>query len=259
MNIARDNDGTVGKALSALELVAAFERPVRFSEVLEHSPYPKATLYRFLQTLTNQGLLQYEPNQGVYSMGMRLVRLAHSAWRQSSLGPLSRHILDDLYAEVGQTLHLAQMDAGQVLYIEKRTAIRPVEMFSQAGKVGPAYCTGVGKAMLAYLDTDALDAALQKQAFYQHTQFTHGDAHSLTVELDQIRTEGYSFDREEHEAGIICIAKPILLNERPVGALSITTTTTRHSFEDLIEWKKPLSRAVDQIAQAAKDWQFPTL
>ena len=93
MNIARNNDGTVGKALFALELVAAFERPVRFSEVLENSPYPKATLYRFLQTLTNQGLLQYDPDQGVYSMGMRLVRLAHAAWRQSSLAPISRCLL----------------------------------------------------------------------------------------------------------------------------------------------------------------------
>lgn len=259
MNIARDNDGTVGKALSALELVAAFERPVRFSEVLEHSPYPKATLYRFLQTLTNQGLLQYDPDQGVYSMGMRLVRLAHAAWRQSSLAPISRNVLDTLYAQVGQTIHLAQMDAGQVLYVEKRTAIRPVEMFSQAGKVGPAYCTGVGKAMLAYLDDVTLEASLQKQAFYQHTQFTHADAESLKTELSQIQAEGFSYDREEHETGIICIAKAILLKGRPIGALSITTTTARHSFDDLNEWKQPLTQAVEQIAQAAKDWQFPTL
>ena len=46
---------------------------------------------------------------------------------------------------------------------------------------------------------------------------------------------------------------------RPIGALSITTTTARHSFDDLNEWKQPLTQAVEQIAQAAKDWQFPTL
>ena len=106
-------------------------------------------------------------------------------------GPISRDVLDTLYAQVGQTIHLAQMDAGQVLYVEKRTAIRPVEMFSQAGKVGPAYCTGVGKAMLAYLDDVTLEAALQKQAFYQHTQFTHADAESLKTELSQIQAEGF--------------------------------------------------------------------
>jgi IclR family KDG regulon transcriptional repressor len=49
------------------------------------------------------------------------------------------------------------------------------------------------------------------------------------------------------------------LKDRPIGALSITTTTARHSFEDLNEWKQPLTHAVEQIAQVAKDWQFPTL
>ena len=49
-----DSDGTVGKALEVLDAVAAFERPVRFTELLDQVPYPKATLYRYLQTLTNQ-------------------------------------------------------------------------------------------------------------------------------------------------------------------------------------------------------------
>jgi DNA-binding IclR family transcriptional regulator len=113
--------------------------------------------------------------------------------------------------------------------------------------------------MLAYLDEPTQEAALQKQAYYQHTQFTHADTQSLKTELLQIQAEGFSYDREEHETGIICIAKPILLNGRPIGALSITTTTARHNFEDFNEWKQPLTQAVEQIAQAAKDWQFPTL
>ena len=64
---------------------------------------------------------------------------------------------------------------------------------------------------------------------------------------------------KKHETGIICIAKAILLKGRPIGALSITTTTALHSLDDLNEWKQPLTQAVEQIAQTAKDWQFPTL
>ncbi|NCW53667.1 MAG: IclR family transcriptional regulator, partial [Rhodobacteraceae bacterium] len=60
MNKPVKNDGTVGKALEVLDAVAMFERPVRFSELLDQSPYPKATLYRFLQTLTNQKFLEYD-------------------------------------------------------------------------------------------------------------------------------------------------------------------------------------------------------
>ena len=71
--------------------------------------------------------------------------------RKVSLAQVARPYLDALSAEVGETVHLAQLDHGQVLYVDKRNARQPIEMFSQAGKVGPAYCTGVGKAMLAHL------------------------------------------------------------------------------------------------------------
>ena len=144
-------DGTVGKALDVLDRVAAFGRPVRFGELLESAPYPKASLYRFLQTLTNQGMLGYDPERQTYAPGIRLVRLAHAAWAQSSLAPIARDHLDRLSAELGETVHLAQLDHAQVLYVDKRNAARPIEMFSGAGKIGPAYCTGVGKTMLAHL------------------------------------------------------------------------------------------------------------
>ena len=65
MGAERPADGTVGKALDVLDQVASFGRPVRFSDLLAHSPYPKATLYRFLQTLTNQGMLAFDPDRQV--------------------------------------------------------------------------------------------------------------------------------------------------------------------------------------------------
>jgi IclR family KDG regulon transcriptional repressor len=61
--------------------------PVRFSELLDESPYPKATLYRFVQTLTTQGMLSFDPERQTYAPGLRLVRLAHAAWQASSLAP----------------------------------------------------------------------------------------------------------------------------------------------------------------------------
>lgn len=158
-------DGTVGKALDVLDRVAQAGRPVRFSELLSDSAYPKATLYRFLQTLTHQGMLAYDADRQTYGLGVRLVRLAHAAWAQSSIAPLARPFIDRLSADVGETIHLAQLDLGQVLYVDKRNAQRPVEMFSQAGKVGPAYCTGVGKAMLAFLSEDELARAMDRQSF----------------------------------------------------------------------------------------------
>ena len=171
---------------------------------------------------------------------------------------MARPHLDRLAAELGETVHLAQLDMGQVLYVDKRAPSQPVQMFSQAGKVGPAHCTGVGKAMLAHLEPAALDRALAQQSFYRFTPQTITDAGALRAELAEIRARGFAFDREEHEPGIICIAMPILgAAGRLLGALSVTSVTTRRSLADL-ETLAPLLRdAAARISKDTEAWRFP--
>jgi DNA-binding IclR family transcriptional regulator len=251
-------DGTVGKAMDVLDQVAAFGRPVRFNALLAASPFPKATLYRFLQTLTSQRLLEYDPESQTYSVGVRLVRLAHAAWNQSSLAPIARPHLDDLSARIGLTVHLAQLDNGQVLYVDKRNASQPVEMFSEAGKVGPAYCTGVGKAMLAYLPELERKRVLTQQSYHRFTPHTYPDAAALDAELNNIATRGHAYDREEHEPGIICIAVPVLSSRgRVLGGLSITGATKDLDFALLETLTPALHATANAIAAEVEAWRFP--
>lgn len=255
---AAAGDGTVGKALDVLDMVAQAGRPVRFAELLATSPFPKATLYRFLQVLVHQGMLAHDPGPGTYALGLRLVRLAHDAWAQSSLAPLARPHLDALSARLGETIHLAQLDQGQVLYVDKRNAARPVELFSSAGKVGPAYCTGVGKAMLAHLPGPALESAIARQSFHRFTAQTLASPEALRAELVAIRARGFAFDREEHEPGIICVALPILsAGGRVLGALSVTSTTARTELEALQGLVPEIRETVARIAAEAESWRFP--
>lgn len=252
------SDGTVGKALEILDQVAAFGRPVRFSELLADSAHPKATLYRFLQTLTNQHMLDYDDQDGTYSLGIRLMRLAHAAWKTASLAPIARPFIEDLAAQVGETVHLAQIDQGQVLFVDKLQATDRFETLAQVGKIAPAYCTGVGKAMLAFMAPKRLQLALKQQAYFQYTSATLTNADALTAELDRIREEGIAFDREEHEQGIISIAAPVLsTNGRVIGALSIATATTRHTLEGLNAFRAPLLNTAEKIGAEATNWQFP--
>lgn len=251
-------DGTVGKALSVLDQVAAFGRPVRFVELIDDSPFPKATLYRFVQSLTNQGMLSFDPERGTYAPGVRLVRLAHAAWAQSSLAPVARPFLDALSERLGETIHLAQLDHAQVLYVDKRNAARPLEMFSDAGKIGPAYCTGVGKAMMAFMDHATLDETVEQQSFHRFTDHTLSDADALRAELTKIRDNGYGFDREEHEPGIICVAVPILSEAgRVLGGLSVTSSTERTNLAGLERLVPEIQKTAKLIAREASAWRFP--
>ncbi|WP_224816129.1 IclR family transcriptional regulator [Hasllibacter sp. MH4015] len=251
-------DGTVGKALAVLDAVASFGRPVRFSELLLSSPYPKATLYRLLQVLTKQSMLTYDIERQTYAPGLRLVRLAHSAWQSASLAPVARPYLDALSAEVGETVHLAQLDGGQVLYVDKINARTPLQMYSQAGKVGPVYCTGVGKAMIAFLSDAEVEPILQQQSYHAFTPATLASPDSLRAELVEIRARGHAYDREEHEPGIICIAVPILTRSgRVLGAVSVTSSTSRTSLAGLNAHLPRINAAVASIAGEAQDWRFP--
>lgn len=258
MEPERRSSGTIGKALKVLEKVAAFERPVRFTELLENSEFPKASLYRFLQNLTTEGMLAYDRTQQTYSLGVRLVRLAHSAWVSASLAPIAAPFLDALSEAVSETIHLAQLDNAQVLYLDKRNAKSPVEMYSRAGKVGPAYCTGVGKAMMAFLPEEELCQVLLQQSFHRFTPNTLDTAEGLRAELSKIRDRGYAFDREEHEPGIICVAVPILSGKNTVvGAISVTSTTSRNSLNELEELVPKIRETTESIARSAEVWRLP--
>lgn len=251
-------DGTVGKALAVLDQVASFGHPVRFSEVLAQSSFPKPTLYRLVQTLANQGMLSFDPDRQTYAPGLRLVRLAHAAWAQSTLAPVARPHLDALSEKLGETVHLAQLDHAQVLYLEKRNAAQPVAMFSQEGKIGPAYCTGVGKVMLAHVPDSTVEALIAQQSFHKFTDHTVVTAQALRAELVQIADDGFGFDREEHEPGIICVAVPILTEKgRLLGGLSVTSVTDRNDLDGISAWVPILQETAAAIARDAANWRGP--
>lgn len=231
-----DLSSPISKALVVLDAVADCAHPPRFVELLNLVPLSRATLHRMLRQLTNEGMLAYDPDQQTYRVGLRLMRLAHSAWANTTLAGTAGDALDALGEAVNETIHLAVLDNYQVLYVDKRLPARSVQMYSSPGKIGPAYCTGVGKAMLAYLSDSHLEQAIAAQSFQKHTETTLTTPDALKRDLQEIRERGYAYDAEEHEPTIICIAVPILNRRKEaIGALSVTSTTGLTTLEKMTE------------------------
>lgn len=205
-------------------------------------------------------MLSYDPEQQTYAPGIRLVRLAHSAWSQASLAPVARPHIETLASSLREAVHLAQIDNGQVVFIDKRQASTRFATLAQPGQVAPAFCTGIGKAILAFLPEDERDHAIQQQAFLQYTPNTHTTAQALLADLKAVQVDGIAYDREEHEVGIISIAAPILTpSNRVVGAVSIATATNRYALEELEAFRPALLDCVNQIGAEAQSWLPPSL
>ncbi len=249
--------GTVGKALSVLEVVARHDRPLKFNEILEESKYPKPTVFRLAQTLVNQNLLKYNKDSGTYTLGVRLITLAHAAWKTASLAPIARQHVLNLAQKVKEAVHLAQLDNGQVIFVDKILSTNQYETLARIGEVAPAYCTGVGKAMLAFIGSKRLEIALQQQSYHAYTNNTHTSPEALYIELKEIQKSGIAFDQEEHEKGIISIASPICAdNGSLIGALSIATSTNRHDINSLKEFKSLIEKTAQEISADAAAWHF---
>lgn len=258
MNKPVGGDGTVAKAIEVLDIVAGFGREVRFSELVEVSPYPKATLHRFLQTLTNLGMLAHDDERQIYMPGLHLMRLGHAAAAQSSLAPLAAPYLDALVTDVETTVHLAQMERGQIVFVDKRRGMAQFETLAQPGTLAPAHCTGVGKVILAFMTPDRLEDALKHQTYERFTAASHAGPETLLPELDEIRKEGLAFDREEHEEGIASMAAPIMgSGNRVIGAVSVVTSVYRRPIGDLEILRPALLRTASQISKKAKVGAYP--
>ena len=239
--------GTLGKAIAVLETVALSDRPMRFTDVLAVSGQPRGTLHRQLSHLVQEGLLDLRPDHA-YVPGLRLLKLASESWARNEFRAVAAPFLEVLHRETGETVHLGVLRGREIIYLDKVESRQAVRMNSQIGNASPVYCTGVGKAALAALDAQALDALLSQLEFRRFTPQTITSRTALVAELAKIRSSGIAFDREEHEPGIRCVAAPVFDAGRAlVAGVSVTGPAYRVGEAQLDDWAPRVRHAAGAI------------
>lgn len=239
--------GTLGKAMDVLETVALADRPMRFTDVLAVSGQPRGTLHRQLSHLVQEGLLELRPDHA-YVPGLRLLKLASASWARNEFRAVAAPFLDVLHRETGETVHLGVLRGREIIYLDKVESRQAVRMNSQVGNASPAYCTGVGKAALSVLDSEALEAVLKVTEFRRFTPQTITGRTQLLAELGEIRQSGIAFDREEHEPGIRCVAAPVFDAGRSlVAGVSVTGPAYRVGQTELDDWAPRVRKTAGAI------------
>ena len=228
--------GTLGKAISVLDIVASSDGPMRFTDILAEADQPRGTLHRQLSNLVEEGLLTLGRDH-TYTLGLRLLKFASKAWAGNQFRQIAEPHLRALHDQTGETVHLGVLRGTEVIYLDKVESRQAVRMYSQIGNASPCYCTGVGKAALSALPQAQLSEITKEIRFRRFTDHTLVDRDALLAELAEIRASGNSYDREEHELGIRCVAAPVYSADRTfVAGISVTGPAYRVSMERLEEW-----------------------
>lgn len=238
---------TLDRALTILEFVA--EKPRRVNEVAAELSVHPSTALRLLHILRRHGFV-YELSDHHYRLGTATFRLGFQALASIDLRDVARPHMEELNQLTGETVHLGVLGGEEVVYVEKVMAKHPVTMQSQIGAIAPIHCTGVSKAILAYLPDDKRARLLSGRTFTRFTENTLLAPAALLADLAETRKRGYAHDNQEHSVGIHCVAAPILAGDDEVlGALSISAPGSRVDEKTLFSYVPALKDAVHKISK----------
>jgi len=211
----------------------------------------KSTVYRFLNTLKELGYVRQNPQSEQYSLTLKMYITGSVVLDRIGVIKAALPIMEKLARETRETIHLATLDEGRLVYLHKidsNQSLR-VTMMSKVGHTAPFYCTGVGKALLAFQPEEIRKNILAKEKLKQFTPSTITDKTVLEKELENIREKGYSIDNEEHEIGVSCVASPIFDREKKViASLSISAPHVRMASERIVKLFNLVKEAGGEIS-----------
>jgi DNA-binding IclR family transcriptional regulator len=155
---------------------------------------------------------------------MRLLDKGQLVLRGIDIREVARKQLVSMSARTGQTTHLVILEGKEGVYIDKVEGEKAAIRYSRIGRSVPLHSSAVGKALLAFLDPQEIDAILNDYDYVVQTPKTIRDRDTLLEELERIRRNGYSVDDEENEPGVRCAATPIRDHTGAVvAAVSVST------------------------------------
>jgi DNA-binding IclR family transcriptional regulator len=234
----------VGRIAAVMDSFDQQDPVLSLVELSRRSGLPKSTAHRLAEQLRAMGWL--ERDQRGYRVGMRMFELGGLATEQSALRDPALPHLHALAGQTGLAVQLGVLAGDEVVYLE-RVIIGSYRLPTRQGGRMPAYCTGLGKAMLAY-DDSASEQVLAAELPVRASGTLSTPGH-LRDDLQRIRATGVAFDRQEAYDGLGCVAAPIRNSGRAIGAVSVTGPIDR------IDWTA-LSTLVQNTATSIWNARF---
>jgi len=223
---------SLAKGLRILELIAE-KGALTASQVAAYMQTNRAASHRFISTLRDLGYVE-KTGDGKFTLSFKTLELGIKKLDRFEIRQYAHPYMQEVALAFKETVNLGHWDGGAVVHLDKINSTEILRMDLGLGAQAPAYCTGLGKAILAYLPEVELDMYLQSVKFEAYTANTIITPESLLDEIARIRSSGYAVDNEELSIGLRCIAAPIIdYTGRPSYAMSVSGPTQRMSDERL--------------------------
>ena len=232
---------SLARAMQVLECFSVEQPELGPSEIARMLGMQKSTVYNILSTFEQLGYLVKNPQSSRYFLGLKVLHLGYIVNSHHGLRDIFLPYLHRIAQETREVCYFGILDGSEVLYMESTYPSNQQQTRNILGERAPLYCTGLGKAMLAYLPEEQAEKVISGK-LKAYTGCTITDPNVLRNNLEEIRQNGYATDNMEHEYGIRCVAVPIFNAAGKVfAAVSVSGPSPRFDPETIIQDAKILS------------------
>jgi len=229
----RDTMGGLAKGLAAIEAFTA-ERPRQsISDVAKASSLDRATARRCLLTLAHLGYADYDGK--FFTLKPRVLRLGTACLATMPLPQLVQPLLDRSSNRLGESLSVSILDGSEIVYIARAAQKKVMSIALMPGSRLPAYCTSMGRVLLAALPENDIADLLNVTARPKRTPHTLTDQDAILEELAKVRGAGFALIDQEVELGLRSIAAPLVnIRGAVVASVNVGVAATQVAVKDLV-------------------------
>ena len=236
----------------ALDILLCFSKDkptLSLTEIAEQVGMHKSTIHRLLATLESKRFITRDKATGMYQLGFLFIELASILLHDLDIQRWALPYLQHLSLQSGETVDLAILNNGHVVYLQVVESTQRVKIAAAVGEQLPAFCTATGKAFLAYLPEYQVQAILA-QGLAKYTEHTLVIPEDLLINLGETRARGFAISEQEYENDINAVAAPILdANDCPVAVIAIVGPSYRMSRDRMLELGELIKDTADAIAR----------
>ncbi len=216
---------TVERTLSILEAAGHSEHGLSNSDISRRLKIPKSSASYILRVLERRGYLLRDAGSGKYRLGLKLMSLTRDMLTHIDVREVAKPVMEQFVNVTNLSAHLAVLDNGRAVYVEKVEAQGFVKMDIWVGHRLPVHSTSIGKVLVSGMSDDEITAILNLRGMDRITKKTIATVPRFLKEIENVRKFGFAIDNEENSLGVRCVSAPVFdLQGKIIAALGTSST-----------------------------------